>query len=65
MWIYGVLGFLIGFIAGMAANFYLLKDVSRENLRNDKKLRNRYGALNWGMAFLGMLIALTIARHQG
>jgi hypothetical protein len=63
MWIYGVSGFITGFILGMAANLYLLRDTPRENLRTDKKLQKRFGALNWGMAFLGMAIALVIARH--
>jgi ABC-type antimicrobial peptide transport system permease subunit len=61
MWIYGLLGFVIGFIIGMGMNMYLLQEMPREELRRNKDMRFRYGLLNWAVAFIGMFIALTLA----
>ncbi|MDB5477800.1 MAG: hypothetical protein JWM96_295 [Alphaproteobacteria bacterium] len=64
MWIYGLSGFIIGFLAGMLANAYLLREVPREKYLNDKKLRTRYGLMNWGIALLGLIIGLAIGETR-
>lgn len=57
---YGLIGFIMGFVAGMLANAYLLRGIPRAELRNNKKLRTRFGLLNWGMALLGLIIGLAL-----
>jgi len=57
---YGLSGFIIGFLLGMLANLYLLRGISREKYLKDKSLRMRFGLLNWGFALLGMAIGLAI-----
>lgn len=56
----GLTGFIIGFIAGMIVNAYLLRGVPRETYMNDKNMRLKYGALNWILALFGTIIALAI-----
>jgi hypothetical protein len=60
MGLYALTGFALGFIAGMIANAYLLRDVPRAKYLNDKSMRLRYGSLNWAIALLGMIIAIAI-----
>ena len=62
MWSHGLIGFIIGFAVGMAVNAYLLRGVPRAEYFNNKKLRTRYGALNWAIAIFGMIIGLAIGR---
>ena len=57
---YGLIGFIVGFIAGMIANRYLLRDVSAEEMRKNKDLRLKYGALNWAIAILGLIIGIAL-----
>jgi dipeptide/tripeptide permease len=63
MWLYGFTGFVIGFLLGMIANAYLLRGVSRERLRTDRDIRLKYGALNWGLAVLGAVLAVAVAEN--
>ena len=60
MFWYGVIGFLVGFIVGLAVNMWLLKGVPHDQRLNDPKIRTRYGLLNWAIALFGMMIALAI-----
>lgn len=60
----GLTGFIVGFIAGMIVNAYLLRGVSRETYINNKDMRLKYGALNWGIALFGMVIALAVRSGQ-
>ena len=60
MFLYGLIGLVLGFVAGMAINAYLLQGTPREAYLRDKKLRMRYGLLNWAIAFLGLAIALAM-----
>lgn len=61
MFIYGFLGFIIGFGIGVLVNVYLLQGVPVSERLNNKKLRLTYGLLNWGIAFFGMVIGLALA----
>ncbi len=56
----GLIGFVLGFLGGMAVNAYLLRGMPREEMRRNKDLRLKYGALNWGLALLGLLIGLAL-----
>ena len=60
---YGLIGFITGFICGMLINLYLLKDVPREKLR-DKNVRLKYGGLNWGIALLGLAIGIALDQNR-
>ena len=63
MWLQGLIGLGIGFAVGMAANLYLLRDLPRDVMRRNRDMRLKYGALNWGIALLGMFIALALAQN--
>lgn len=60
MFVYGLTGLGLGFIAGMCVNAYLLRGTPRTEYLNDKSKRMKYGALNWLVAFLGLAIALAV-----
>lgn len=62
MWQYGLSGLVIGFIIGMVVNSWLLRGIPRDKMISDKKIRMRYGLLNWGIALFGMVIALAIGQ---
>ena len=64
MFLYGLSGLIIGFVAGMAANAYLLQGTPREDYLNNKDMRMKYGALNWAIAALGMIVALIAHRYR-
>ena len=51
IYIFGTLGFFGGFILGQAVLAQLLRHKSRDDLLTDKRLRWKYGALNWLIAF--------------
>lgn len=60
---HGFIGFIIGFVAGMGINAYLLQGIPRDEFRRNKKLRMRYGALNWAIALLGLIIGIAIGER--
>ena len=60
MWIYGAIGFVIGFILGMIVNARLLRGVPKAQITSDKSLRLRFGLLNWGIALLGLAIGTAL-----
>ena len=63
MWIYGLSGFIVGFVLGMILNARLLRGIPREKYIKDSNLRLRYGLLNWGIALIGMMAGLYLARY--
>ncbi len=52
-----IAGFFIGLVAGQGLIFVLLKDMPKEEILNNKKIKIHYGLLNWAIAFLGAYIA--------
>lgn len=50
VWVVGILGFIVGFMASLAILRVLLKDKSNEELLNDRALRWTYGLLVWLLA---------------
>lgn len=56
----GLIGFVLGFVFGMAVNAYLLRGIPRDEMRRNKDLRMKYGLLNWGLALLGLVIGLAL-----
>lgn len=57
---YGFFGLIIGFLAGMIVNSFLLKGISSEEMRKNKDLRLKYGTLNWVLALIGMLAGIAL-----
>lgn len=57
---YGLIGFILGFLAGMGINAYLLQGVPRGEFQRNKSMRLRYGGLNWAIAILGMIIGIAL-----
>jgi hypothetical protein len=52
IYIFGTVGFFVGFLTGQVLLAYLLRNKSRDDLLLDKGLRWKYGTLNWLVAFL-------------
>lgn len=53
VYVIGIVGFILGFFAGQALLLVLLKNRSNEELLSNKKLRLKYGIINWASAALG------------
>lgn len=53
IYLFGILGFVGGFILGQAILLQLLRGRSREELLRNKSLRWTYGVLNWIIAAIG------------
>ncbi|AGH97049.1 hypothetical protein [Micavibrio aeruginosavorus] len=58
----GVAGFIGGFVLGLIALRYILKDRSKDDLLQDKSLR-LYGAITWLLAALGGAVAMACYTH--
>ncbi len=52
VYVFGLIGFVCGFVLGQIIIAYLLRGVKTEDLLNDKLLRFKYGTFNWGIAFV-------------
>lgn len=53
IYVAGVIGFIGGFALGIMLLSFMLRNVSQEDLLNDRYLRWKYGVLNWLIAVLG------------
>lgn len=60
VYFFGVVGFVFGFMAGQGLLFFLLRNVSREDLLNDKYLKWKYGTINWGISFFGAYVGISM-----
>lgn len=58
VYVLGVIGFISGFIAGQMLLLFLLRNVSKEDMLNDKYIKVKYGLLNWIIAILGSYSAV-------
>lgn len=53
IYIFGIIGFVGGFILGQALLLYLLRSRPRAELLDNKMLKWTYGVLNWVIAAIG------------
>ena len=53
MYLFGAIGFVVGFFAGVFIISMFLKGYSKKDLVNDKSLRWTYGLAVWLFAALG------------
>ena len=60
VYVLGVFGFIFGFGFGQALLFFMLRNVSKEDLLNDRYLKWKYGLLNWGLAVLWCYVFVSI-----
>ena len=60
IFIYGFFGFLIGFALGLGTANVLLRNKSKEELKNNKALIWTYGLGVWVMGIIGSVIGLWI-----
>ncbi|MDH5723246.1 MAG: hypothetical protein OEY94_08010 [Alphaproteobacteria bacterium] len=60
VYIVGFIGFILGFVGGLGILYFMLRNVSNEDLIEDKYLKLKYGLLNWGMAIAGAYYAVYI-----
>lgn len=65
VYIVGLIGFVLGFIGGLGILHFMLRNVSSEELLEDKYLKVKYGLLNWGMAIGGAYYAVYIYNSYG
>tara|TARA_B100001989_G_scaffold246381_2_gene217214 strand:+ start:561 stop:764 length:204 start_codon:yes stop_codon:yes gene_type:complete len=63
VYVIGFIGFILGFIAGQGLLFFMLRNVSNEDLLEDKYLKLKYGILNWLIAAGGAYYAVFIYEH--
>ena len=65
VYLIGVTGFVIGFLAGQTLLIYLLRDsgISNKELLEDKALRFKYGMMNWLVAVLGSFLFVWIYKR--
>ena len=61
----GFIGFILGFVAGQAILYFMLRNVSTEDLVEDKSLRLKYGLINWGVAIGGAYYAVYMYDRYG
>lgn len=57
LYLFGAVGFLAGFYAGILMLKPALRKVSNQELRTDKSLAWKVGWIPWAMALLGLLLA--------
>ncbi len=60
IYVAGVLGFLGGFALGLMLLYFLLRNVSKEDMLNDPYIKWKYGILNWIIAILGSYSAVSM-----
>lgn len=60
VYLFGVLGFIGGFMAGLILINVFLQNVSREKLMTDKSLRWTYGFAVWLIAGFGAYIGILL-----
>lgn len=58
VYLFGIVGFIGGFAAGLLIINQFLKDMSRRTLMEDKSLHRTYGVAVWLMAVLGSYIGV-------
>lgn len=58
-----IVGLLIGFGLGLGVLNVLLRDKTKQDLKTDKGLQRKYGALGWGVALLGALAGWWLADY--
>jgi len=60
IYVMGIIGFILGFVAGQMALHFMLRHKSREDLLNDSGLKYTYGLINWVFAGLGSYGMITL-----
>jgi ABC-type antimicrobial peptide transport system permease subunit len=53
VYVLGAIGFIGGFVFGQMLLFFMLRNVSKEDLLNDPYIKWKYGLTNWACAILG------------
>ena len=62
VWVFGIIGLVIGFVAGVGMMRVWLKDKTREELLTDKSLHLSYGLFVWLVAAIFSYISVWIYR---
>ncbi len=65
VYVFGIAGFILGFVAGLFVIHLFLKNLSRRELVQDKSLRWTYGLAVWIMAGIGTALGLWLADRSG
>ena len=60
IYLFGLGGFIAGFVLGQMILSILLKDRTRRELMTNKALHLRYGLFNWLLAGLGLWLGIQL-----
>lgn len=63
IYLVGIIGFVIGFLAGQYFLLKLLKDYSNKEILENPSLRWKFGTLNWLIAFAGSYMAVSFYNY--
>lgn len=56
VYVFGIVGFILGFFVGQILLLALLKGVSNKELLHNKTIQWTYGILNWACAGIGAYV---------
>lgn len=65
VYVFGIAGFVLGFIGGLFIIHLFLKNLSKRELLGDKSLRWTYGLAVWVFAGLGAWGGVIVAERSG
>ena len=63
VYLFGVIGFFVGFAFGLMLLYVLLRHRSNRELLTDDSLKLKFGLLNWALAALGAYLFVQLY-HQ-
>lgn len=58
VYVYGIVGFITGFVLGQALLMIWLKGYSNREIMTNRQIKYRYGLFNWGLAVLGAYVGI-------
>lgn len=63
VYLVGVIGLIGGFAIGQMVLYFLLRNVSREDLLSDPYIKWKYGTLNWVIAVVSCYVMVSMYRY--
>jgi hypothetical protein len=62
-WVAAIIGFIGGFMVGQWILMHLLQGIPTNELINNKKLRLKYGIINWLVAIIGGVCSMKLYEY--
>lgn len=60
VYVFGILGFFLGFACGQVALYHMLRGRSNREITTDSSIKWTYGLFNWALAALGAWVGVSI-----